>query len=200
MAHIPDGLLSVPVLVAGAAVGMAGLAYALRGMDDRSIIRTGLLSAAFFAGSLISVPIGPSSVHLMLSGLMGLLLGPRIFAAVFVGLCLQVLLFGVGGITTLGINTVNIALPGLIFGMVARPAVLRGKSPKSAAVLAGAVGGLSVLGTAALVALCLAITGSEYVPVASIIAVTYVPLALVEAAITATVVAFLTRVEPAALK
>ena len=71
MAHIPDGILAAPVLIGGAVLAAGGVALALRQIDDRAIIRTAILSATFFAGSLISVPVGPSSVHLLLSGLMG---------------------------------------------------------------------------------------------------------------------------------
>ena len=72
--------------------------------------------AAFFAGSLIAIPVGPSSVHLMLGGLIGLMLGTAAFPALFVALALQALLFGMGGLTTLGVNTLNMALPGVVLG------------------------------------------------------------------------------------
>ncbi|RWR12675.1 cobalt transporter CbiM [Paenirhodobacter populi] len=199
MAHIPDGILAAPVLIGGAAIAAAGIGLALRRLDDRAILRTALLSAAFFAGSLISVPMGPSSVHLLLSGLMGIMLGSGAFVAVLVGLVLQAVLFGFGGLTTLGVNTVNIALPGVIAGMVLGPAIRRAVRPGRRAALAALAGGGSVLATGGMVALCLWLSSSDYMPVARVMLATYLPLALAEAAITATVIGFLARVEPEAL-
>lgn len=198
MAHIPDGILSAPVLIGGAVMAAGGVALALRGLEDRAIPRMAVLGAVFFTGSLIAVPVGPSSVHPMFAGLMGLMLGRGAFAAVAVGLALQVLLFGVGGLTTLGVNTVNIALPGVLLGWMLGPLVLRSTGARRLA-LAAALGGLAVLGTGALVALVLALSAPEYTPVARVMLVTYLPLALAEAALTAAVVGFLARVQPEAL-
>lgn len=198
MAHIPDGILSAPVLIGGAALAAGGVALALRGLEDRAIPRMAVLGAVFFTGSLLAVPVGPSSVHPMLAGLMGLMLGPGAFAAVAVGLALQALLFGVGGLTTLGVNTVNIAAPGILLGWLLGP-MLRRSTGGLRAALAAAVGGLAVLGTGALVALVLALSAPEYTPVARVMLVTYLPLALAEAALTAAVVGFLARVQPDAL-
>lgn len=197
MAHIPDGILSAPVLIGGALVAAGGVAVALRRMDDRAIVRVAILSAVFFTVSLVSVPLGPTSVHLMLSGLMGLMLGWGAFVAVLVGLVLQVLLFGIGGLTTLGVNTVNIALPGIVLGFLLGPALRRGTARP---LLAGVAGGLSVLATGAMVATSLWLSASDYVPVARVLWLTYLPLAGVEAVMTAVVVGFLARVEPAALR
>ncbi|HEY0213307.1 MAG TPA: cobalt transporter CbiM [Paenirhodobacter sp.] len=199
MAHIPEGILSMPVLIGGAALAVAGVGRALRGLSDRAILRTALLAAVFFTASLISVPMGPSSVHLLLSGLMGIMLGPGAFLAVLVGLVLQVVLFGFGGLTTLGVNTVNIAAPGVLMGAVLGPAIRRAGQARHRAILAAFAGGGAVLMTGAMVALCLWLSASDYVPVARVMLATYLPLALAEAAITATVVGFLARVEPLAL-
>ena len=56
MAHIPDGVLSGPVLVAGGVLAAGGIALALRRLDEEEIPRTAILSAAFFAVSLFAVP------------------------------------------------------------------------------------------------------------------------------------------------
>ncbi|WP_238121371.1 MULTISPECIES: cobalt transporter CbiM [unclassified Xanthobacter] len=199
MAHIPDGILSAPVLVGGGVIAAAGVVLALRRLDDRLIPRAAILSAVVFAGSLIAVPVGPSSVHVLLSGLLGIMLGISTFAAVLVVLLLQVLLFGFGGFTTLGVNTVNIALPGVVFAALLGPMIRRSARPLVRALLAGAVGALSVLGTGALVALSLALSSSEYTVVASVLIATYLPLAFGEALVTAAIVTFLARVQPSAL-
>lgn len=200
MAHIPDGLLSAPVLVGGGLLAAAGVALGLRRLDDRMIPRTAILAAAFFAGSLVAVPVGPSSVHLLLAGLMGVMLGTAAFLAVLVALLLQALLFGFGGLTTLGVNTVNIALPGVLCGLALGP-LIRATARPSVRLAAGALaGGLAVLGTGGLVALSLWLSSSDYVPAARVVIATYLPLALVEAFVTAAIIAFLARVQPGALR
>lgn len=200
MAHIPDGILSAPVLIGGVALAAGGVALGLRRLDDQMIPRAAILSAAFFTGSLIAVPVGPSSVHLLLSGLMGIMLGPVAFITVLVALLLQTLLFGFGGLTTLGINTVDIALPGVVMGMALGPAIRATGRAGVRTALAAAVGALSVLGTGAMVALALWLSSADYTPVARVVIATYLPLAIGEGLVTAAVVAFLARVQPEALR
>lgn len=195
MAHIPDGILSIPVLVGGGVAAAAGVALALRSLDDERIPETAILSAMFFVASLLAVPAGPSSVHLLLSGLMGLTIGLATFPAVMVGLLLQALLFGFGGLTTLGVNTLNIALPGVVFGWLFLPLVRR-LPPASAGVAGFFCAALSVAGTGCGVALALALSSSDFVPSAKIIGATYLPLMLGEGLITGFAIAFLKRVRP----
>jgi cobalt/nickel transport system permease protein len=199
MAHIPDGILSLPVLVSGGVVAAVGVGLGLRRLDDRAIPRIAMLSAVFFAASLVSVPVGPSSVHLLLSGLMGVMLGLGVFPAVLVALVLQAVLFGFGGLTTLGVNTVNIALPGAIVGLVLGPMIRGTTVPLTAAILAGIGAAFSVFATGGLVALSLWLSSSDFTPVAKVLLLTYLPLALAEGAVTGTVVGFLARVQPSAL-
>ena len=72
--HIVDGALSDPVALGGAAVAVAGIGLGLRSLPLERIPAAGVLSASFFVASLIHVPLGPSSVHLILNGLAGLAL------------------------------------------------------------------------------------------------------------------------------
>lgn len=199
MAHIPDGVLSAPVLVGGWVVAAAGVAIAARRLDERTIPRTAILSTVFFVSSLVAVPVGPSSVHLLLAALMGLLIGVLTIPAVMIGLVLQALFFGSGGLTTLGVNTVNIALPGVLLGMVFLPFVERAGAAR-AAVLAAISAALAVAITGGGVALALALSSSEFVPSARIVLVTYVPLMIGEGLITGFAMSFLKRVRPEMLE
>lgn len=195
MAHIPDGVLSPPVLIAGWVVAAAGVGLALRALDDRNLAKTAILSAAFFTVSLVMIPIGPSSVHLLLSALMGLTIGIATVPAVLVALTLQMMLFGVGGITTLGINTVIIALPGVLIGLAAGRTVRLRPAPAAMAA-AGLGAAAAVLLTAGGVALVLIISATAYTVSAQIMLVTYTPLFVIEALVTAFAVGFLKRVKP----
>ena len=195
MAHIPDGVLSSPVLFTGALVSVSLLAVALRRLDYDRLPQASVLAAAIFVSSLISIPLGPGSVHLLLNGLMGLLLGWTALPALFVALLLQAVFFGFGGVLVLGVNTMNMALPALICALTLRP--LLGRAPPRFSFWIGASAGvIGVLLTAALVALSLGLSGESFVPAAQVLALTYLPLALLEGLMTGTVVAFLQRVDP----
>ncbi|MCB9947071.1 MAG: cobalt transporter CbiM [Rhodospirillaceae bacterium] len=195
MAHIPDGVLSPAVLAGGGILAAGGLAAALRHLDEARIARTAILAAVFFAASLIVVPVGPSSVHLLLGALMGLVIGTATFPAVLIALVLQAVLFGFGGLTTLGVNTFNIALPGVLFGLLAHGYVGRAQAP-AAMLAAGAAAAAAVAGTAGLVALALILSSADFVQPAKVLGLTYLPLMLAEALITGFAVGFLKRVKP----
>ena len=198
MAHIPDGVLGTPVLVGGALVSTGMLTLALRRLDYTHLPQAAVLSAAFFVSSLISVPLGPSSVHLLLNGLMGLLLGWTAVPALLVALVLQLVFFGHGGLASLGVNTFNMAVPALLCGLLLRPRLAR-RPPAGVFWLGAAAGGLGVASTGLLVALSLGLSDRAFLPAAQVVLLTFLPLALVEALITGTVLSFLQRVDPESL-
>jgi ABC-type Co2+ transport system permease subunit len=70
----------------------------------------------FFVVSLIHVRVGFTSIHLLMNGLIGIVLGPRAALAIFCGLFLQYWLMPVphGGLQTLGVNTCVLALPAVL--------------------------------------------------------------------------------------
>src|ERR1700677_3330865 len=114
-AHLSDGVLTWPWLVGG--FFLAGLLVAMAfPLRDEDIPRTALLTAVFFVSSLLHVKCGPSSVHLLLNGLVGIVLRRRAGLAIALGLLLQAALLGHGGFTTLGVNTVVMTLPALLVG------------------------------------------------------------------------------------
>ncbi|EJW09298.1 Substrate-specific component NikM of nickel ECF transporter [Rhodovulum sp. PH10] len=193
--HIVDGALSAPVVITGAVLAAAGIGLGLRRMPMEKIPAAGVLSATFFVASLVHVPIGPSSVHLILNGLAGLVLGWAAFPALFVGLLLQAVFFGFGGLTVLGVNTVNIALPAVIVGWVCRPAIAA-SSPKVAAIW-GAIGGaLAIALTTLLVGIALAASGSQFVAAAKLVFFAHIPVMVIEAALTGAAVLLARRVKP----
>src|SRR4051812_34293229 len=103
--HISDNVLSTPWWVGGFVVAAPLLWVAARRVRDDEIPQIALLTAAFFVSSLMHLAVGPTSVHLLLNGLVGVMLGRRAALAIFVGLLLQAILIGHGGYTTVGVNT-----------------------------------------------------------------------------------------------
>jgi cobalt/nickel transport system permease protein len=197
MAHLVDGVLSTPVIVAGAAVAVVGIAVGLRRIDGERLPHCGLMSAAFFVASLVHVPVGPSNVHLILNGLLGIVLGWAAVPAIFVGLLLQALLFGYGGITVLGVNTAIIGLPAVMCHDLFAQRLRQGE--RFAWLWGAAAGGFAILLTCAGVATALALSGREFLLAAQLVFLAHLPVLAVEAVITGTIVVFLQRVKPQVL-
>lgn len=195
--HISEGVLSGPVLAAGAAAAAAGVAWGVKKLEGEALVRTGVLSAAFFAANLVHLPVGPASIHLILSGLAGAMLGWAAFPAIFVGLLLQALLFQFGGLTVLGVNTVVMGLPAVACGLAAKPFL---RKPGAAfAVAAFCCGALSILGSLALLYLALAFSGDELTVFAGVFFWSHLALMGIEGAITLAVLSFLKRLRPGLL-
>lgn len=193
--HISEGVLSAPVLAAGAALSAAGVAFGLKKTPYEKIPQVGLFSSAFFVASLIHVPLGPTSVHLVLNGLVGLILGWAAFPAILVGLLLQALLFQFGGITTLGVNTFDMAFPALLSFWIFGPLV-RSESQRVALLGAFLAGALAVLSAGLLVASALSLTGEAFRYAAKAVVLAHLPVMGVEGILTAFSVAFLRKVRP----
>ncbi len=163
-------------------------------MDVERLPVTAVLTAVFFVASLVHVPVGPASAHLVLNGLMGILLGWVCFPAVLVAALLQAVLFQFGGLTTLGVNTLTMALPPVICGCVFG-GLLRGGGNKRK-VAAFCCGGLSVLLSGVLAATALGLSDEGFLRAAQILALAHLPVAIVEGIITVFVISFLARVRP----
>ena len=196
--HVHEAILSAPVLAGGAVLAAGGIALGLRKLDYDRVPQVGVLSATLFVASFVHVPVGPASLHLALSGLCGLLLGWASFPAIFVALLLQAPL-GHGGFTTLGVNTLIMAVPAVachyLFG-----AAVRGTRGAVATIAAGACGATAVLLGGILMATSLVSTSRGFWGAAIVAAGAHVPVMVVEAAVTASIVGFLRRVRPKILE
>ena len=196
--HISEGILSGPVLISGVALAAAGTAIGLKKLDYERIPRAAILAASFFVASLIHVPVGPSSVHLILNGIVGLILGWGAFPVILVALVLQTVFFQFGGITTLGVNTIIMAAPAVfcyyLFGGLVH------KRPGIALPAAFACGGLSVFFGGIMVGLALIFTEENFLKVSYLVVAAHVPIMIIEGLITAFCVAFLKKVQPEMLQ
>ncbi len=211
--HIPDGILPVSVAAAGFAGAGAVTWLSLRRIertypDPRAgVPRASLLTAVFFMASLVHVPVPPASVHLVLSGLMGVVLGWFAIPAILVGLFLQAVMFQHGGLTMLGVNACIIGLPALLANRVfalRRLLPARLATPGSAALAFLASFAAIAVGAAA-AALLIVSTVPAHLDAAAERAATFtllaahVPLGVIEGVVTALVVLFLRRVDPGLL-
>jgi cobalt/nickel transport system permease protein len=195
--HISEGVLSAPVLVSGGVLAAAGTAIGLKKIDYDHLARVGILSATFFVASLVHVPIGPSSVHLILNGIVGLLLGWAAFPAILVALLLQAVFFQFGGITTLGVNTIIMALPAVICFYLFAP--LMHKNQRILLLGGFGCGFCAVLFGAVIVGLSLMFTEENFLAVATLVATAHIPVMIIEGIVTAFCVVFLKKVQPVML-
>lgn len=198
--HISDGVLSPQVWVSGYVITGGLTAYILAKKTEISDIpKVSVVTSAIFVASLIHVPVGPTSVHLVLSGLAGITLGWSAFPAIFVALILQAFLFQHGGITTIGINTVNIGLPALaaygVFLLGARSNIKRKYT-----IFGGLAGGTAIVLGIALLSLCLLSTGEYLKYVVPYAIVANLPVVAIEAILVGAFAGFMARVRPQLLK
>lgn len=194
--HISEGVLNPQILAGTAALTAVGVGLGLRKIKDREIPAMGILSAAFFVASLVHVPAGPVSVHLVLNGLVGVILGIRAFPCILIALFLQALFFQFGGLTSLGANTLNMALPAVLCGLSLGWAKRPGVSDRLFTVAAFLCGFLSVLLSGIMVGLTLYLNGEAFVPAAKVVVAAHVPVMIIEGFLTASCMVFLKKVKP----
>lgn len=192
--HISDGVLPTSVAVGGFVVSIAIVAWTARKVNPEDLPKLAVVTSAFFVASLVHVPIGPTSVHLLIPGLVGILLGGGAFISIGLGIILQSLLFQFGGITAIGANACMMGIPALISGWLFR--ATKGRT-LSSHVLAGALAGvMGVLLATLLLALLLVSGGEDFLGVAKIAIYAHLPVFIIEGLVSAFVVSFLYKVKP----
>lgn len=203
--HLPDGIVPISMAVAGYAGSGVLLALGMQRIarlpdPQAALPRTAMMTAVFFAMSAIAIPVPPTTVHLMLAGLMGVLLGWFAVPALLVGLFLQAVLFGHGGLTTLGLNGLVLGVPALLayglFGLLAP------RWPRLAAVLAGSgavVLALAIFAAIVLLGLPATLDASAERAALWVFALAHLPLVLAEGLVVMGVLHVLARVEPGLL-
>ncbi len=193
--HISEGILAGPVLATGFAGTIAIAALSMRNMDMEEVPKVSVITAVFFVASLIHVPVGVSSVHLILNGLVGVVLGVRAFPAVMLGVILQAILFGHGGVSVIGIN--SLMLGG---GALAAYGVwqLRHhfKLAKREVIFGALAGGTGLLFSGLVLSLALLTKGEAFFVTAGAALAAHVPVMIVEAVVVGACAGFLLRVKP----
>jgi len=113
--HLPDGIL--PVWLWGAGWLIVIMYFILAGRFFRSDLNKKISFAAIFAAVMViaqSVEIVPIAYHLNLSVVSGIFLGPVWIAAAAFVVNLILSMFGHGGITVVGINTIIMSCEGIL--------------------------------------------------------------------------------------
>lgn len=117
--HIRDGILSPEVCAVAGVVSAAAIGYSLRQLsrqrDSHAVPLTGMVAALVFAGQMVNFPLFglPVSGHLLGGVLAAALVGPWAGClAISVVLIVQAVLFADGGLMSLGVNILNMAVIG----------------------------------------------------------------------------------------
>jgi cobalt/nickel transport system permease protein len=205
--HIPDGFLSGEAALTGAAVATAGLAVCLRRMRaqerERDLPIAGLAAAFFLVGDAPMFPITVGTQGHLLGGALAVcLLGPWLGAVtIAVVAVIQALALGDGGISTLGLTIVTLALVPAFIGyplVVALRRVLGG-SPKGLAIACGIAAAMAVELSAATFVGEFALGAAVDIDLTKIAWSTlgaYAVIAVVEGVLTALIVRALLSVRP----
>lgn len=206
--HIPDAI--VPAQVCAGGYALTGLLtwYSLKQINKQKnptaqVPKAALLTAAFFVGSAISIPIPPMTVHLVLNGFLGVVLGYFAFPAILIGLFLQALMVGHGGFTTIGVNASMMGLPALLAYHLFNLRYRVGTESRRLVGVFAFVGGFVGLILAALIYVGLIVTtistdfdvSTERTAVVTLL-LAHVPLAFLEGGFTAMLAVYLQRVKP----
>lgn len=191
--HISDGVLNSDILIVGDVLAAGVLLYSFKTLKQDKIILCAVMAALFFMASFVHIPIGPTSTHLLMSGIVGVFLGSGAFVAIFVGLFLQALLFGYGGLSVLGVNLLIMATPTLLAYYLFK---IKFKSPIKQAIVYFFMGALPVCVSAVLLSLTLAINGEEFLSVAYLSFLSNIPVMLIEGIFMIFIIRYISKVAP----
>lgn len=194
--HLSDGVIADEWVAAGWAGFAVLLLVAAWGLREEQVPRIGVLSAAFFVGSSYHIPLAlvPTSVHLILNGLVGAGRGRRAPLAILVGLLLQKLLVSHGGLTTIGLNGCVVGIPAVLAGWC-YPVLRRLGVP--AFVRGVLLGGGAVAAAAVLNFLLLLFGGKEdWDTLAKVVLLAHVPVVILEGLMLGVIVSYLEKVKP----
>ncbi len=195
--HISDGILTAPIVISTSVVSLGLVIYSLKHLKDDDIALVSAMSAMFFISSFIHIPLGPTQIHLIMIGVIGILLGSKVFIAVFIALLLQATLLGYGGLSSLGANLLIMALPAFITYILVSRGLLNSFAVKIRYFL---IGFIPICLATLFMALLLALSKEEYLYAAYTVMAANVPVMIIEGLVTLFLINYLKKSIPWVLK
>lgn len=195
--HISDGILSSEVIIATSVLGVGLLAYSLKGLKNRNIALISAMAAIFFIASFIHIPLGPTQIHLVLIGILGIVLGSQVFLAILIALLLQATLLGFGGLSSLGANLIIMALPSYLIFLFIKMGLLNFLNTKIKYFM---VGFIPVLLSTLILALVLALSKDEYLIASYTVIAANIPAMIIEGLVTLFLINYLKKSIPEILE
>jgi cobalt/nickel transport system permease protein len=124
--HIADGVMAPEVWIAGWVIAIIGLGLMFwklgKKLDERTMPMMAVLAAGIFVAQMLNFPIGGGTTgHLIGAALATIILGPYAAMLIITAiLTIQCLVFGDGGVTSLGLNILNMAIvaPLVTYGVI----------------------------------------------------------------------------------
>ena len=193
--HISEGILKAEIIIPATVVAGVWVAYLLYRLNFKDIPKIACMSAIFFVASFIHIPLGPTAIHLILGGLVGAFLGVNAIIAIFVGLLLQALFFGYGGISVLGVNLLMIAVPTIFARYFVKLSFKEQKYQKIYRYICWfLVGFIPLLCSSLILSGVLVLNGKEFLAISGLALAANFPLMIVEGIISLFAISFIYRV------
>ena len=193
--HISEGILKAEIIIPATVAAGVWVAYLLYRLNFKDIPKIACMSAIFFVASFIHIPLGPTAIHLVLGGLVGAFLGVNAIIAIFVGLLLQALFFGYGGISVLGVNLLMIAVPTIFARYFVKLSFKEQKYQKIYRYICWfLVGFIPLLCSSLILSGVLVLNGKEFLAISGLALAANFPLMIVEGIISLFAISFIYRV------
>lgn len=195
--HISDGIISVEVATITAIASFGFCIFSFKNLTNEKISIVAAMSALFFVTSFIHIPFGPTQIHLILIGFIGIFLGELSFIAISIALILQALLLGFGGLSSLGANILVMSLPSYLVYLLFKLNFFQKLKDKIKYFL---VGFLGVFFATIFLFLILFFSKEEYLAVGYSIIAVNIPTMILEGIVTLFLLLYIKKTMPKLLK
>jgi cobalt/nickel transport system permease protein len=193
--HISDAVLRPDWLAVGWLLALLIVALGMRTLQPEELPRLAIIAALFFMASSIHIPIGVGRVHLLLTGLVGIMAGRRSGLVILVGMTLQNRLIGHGGLLTIGFNTTVMSIPAIFIGLLFRGLAAKRQQQATYLALLGGLAGMSGVVLTVVLSYAGLYFGAqpEWQSVTWAYMIAHIPVVVVETIVTSVVVCHLQR-------
>lgn len=199
--HLADGQVSMMPVAGAWILCISVLVATCWKLSEEEAPAVALFAGVFFLGSLLSIPVpGGPKTHLLLTGMLGVMLGAKAFPAILVGCAMQALLFAHGGPASIAINTLVMGLPAMVLGSIGRMWVARSRTLGMVRAAGFATGAGTAILTVILHSGTLLLWGQgAWATSAAALVAIHIPLVVVEGVVSAAVVGLVWRARPGML-
>lgn len=195
--HISDGVLTLEVAIVSSIVAFSFFVYSFKNLLNEKIALASAFSALFFVTSFIHIPFGPTQIHLMLIGFIGIFLGSVAIFSISLALILQALLLGFGGLSSIGANILVMGVSSYLVFLLFKLEIFKKLNEKIKFFLIGFSG---VFISSFILFFLLIFSKEEYIKVAYSILIVNIPTMILEGLVTLFLFLYIKKTMPNLLK
>lgn len=195
--HISDGVLTLEVAIVSSIVAFGFFVYSFKNLSNEKIALASAFSALFFVTSFIHIPFGPTQIHLMLIGFIGMFLGSVAIFSISLALILQALLLGFGGLISIGANILVMGVTSYLVFLLFKLEIFKRLNEKIKFFLIGFSG---VFISSFILFFILIFSKEEYKKVAYSILIVNIPTMILEGLVTLFLFLYIKKTMPNLLK